>query len=90
MLGKSISFSNFKSHNLYSNLIFSGPGFTIQGQVGVSIVTDQKALTSTRTHDQGDTDLCWDYAATSSIRHSLRIKIGKIFFSSELILVAVR
>ena len=63
---------------LNSNLVLSGPGFTIQGQFGVSI-TDQKTLTSTRTHDQGNTHLCWDYAATSSIRHSLRIKIGKFF-----------
>ena len=70
---------------LIFNWIFSGPAFTIEGQFGVSI-TDQRTLTSTRTHDQGDKDLCWDYAATSSIRHSLRIKIGK-FFKSELIFV---
>ena len=28
-------------------------------------------------HDQGETHLCWDYAAATSIRKSLRIKIGK-------------
>ena len=28
-------------------------------------------------HDQGKTGLCWDYAAASSIRKSLLIRIGK-------------
>ena len=44
-------------------------------------ITDKKTLTSTRVHDQGKTGLCWDYAASSSVRKSLRIKIGKLLFA---------
>merc|ERR1711879_945322 len=35
-------------------------------------------VTSTRVHDQRDSGLCWDYAASSSVRKSLRIKIGTL------------
>ena len=55
--------------------ILSDADFTVEGQLGISI-TDKKTVTSTRLHDQGKTGLCWDYAASSSIRKSLRIKIG--------------
>ena len=47
----------------------------MEGKFGISI-TDGKVVTSTRTHDQGESDLCWNYASTSSIRQSLRVKIG--------------
>ena len=33
-------------------------------------------MVSTRLHDQGESCLCWDYASTSSLRKSLKIKIG--------------
>lgn len=32
-----------------------------------------------RIHNQSNSGLCWDYAAASSLRQSLRIKIGRIF-----------
>ena len=35
-------------------------------------------VSSTRMHDQGETFLPWVYAAASSIRKSLRIRIGKV------------
>ena len=53
----------------------SDPEFTVEGKFDISI-TDKKTVPSTRVHDQGDSGLCWDYAAASSIRKSLRIKIG--------------
>ena len=57
---------------------FSDPDFTVEGKFSIS-VTGKTTVTSTRVHDQGETGLCWDYAAASSIRKSLRIKIGKGF-----------
>ena len=40
-------------------------------------LTGQTSVTDTRVHDQGDTHLCWLYSSVSSIRQSLKIKIGK-------------
>ena len=45
----------------------------MEGKFEISI-TDKKTLTSTRAHDLHDLSLCWDYAAASLIRISLRIK----------------
>ena len=47
----------------------------MEGKFGIS-KTDGKTVLSTRVHDQGESSLCWDYASTSSLRKSLRIKIG--------------
>ena len=58
--------------------ILSDPDFTVEGKSGVSI-TGTTTVTSTRVHDQGKSRLCLDYAAASSIRKSLRIKIGNAF-----------
>ena len=57
-------------------MFFSDRDYTVEGKFGISI-TDKKTLTSTRIHDQGKTGLCWDYAASSSVRKSLHIKIGQ-------------
>ena len=57
--------------------ILSDADFTVEGQLGISI-TDKKTVTSTRVHDQGKAGLCWDYAASSSVRKSLRIKLGSV------------
>ena len=40
-------------------------------------VTGGETVSSTRVRDQKETELCWDYAAASSIRKSLRLIIGK-------------
>ena len=56
--------------------MFSDKDFTVEEKLDISI-TDTKTVTLTRVHDQGKTGLCWDYAASSSVRQSLRIKIGK-------------
>ena len=55
--------------------ILSDPDFTIEGKLSLSI-TGKTTITSTRVHDQRESGLCWDYAAASSVRKSLRIKIG--------------
>ena len=47
-------------------------------------ITDKKTIISTRAHDQRDSGLCWDYAAASSVRKSLRIKLGKTSFFKYL------
>merc|ERR1712131_493514 len=51
--------------------------FTVEGKFDIS-TTDMKTVTLTRVHDQGKTGLCWDYAASSSVRQSLRIKIATL------------
>ena len=53
----------------------SDPEFTVEGKFGISI-TGKTTVTSTRVHDQHESGLCWDYAAASSVRKSLRMKIG--------------
>ena len=55
-------------------IILSGSIVTLYGEMSL---TDQQSVTDTRTHDQGDTHLCWLYSSVSSIRQSLKIKIGK-------------
>ena len=52
----------------------SGPNVTLYGEMSL---TGQTSVTDTRVHDQGDTHLCWLYSSVSSIRQSLKIKIGK-------------
>ena len=47
----------------------------MEGKFGIS-KTDEKSVLSTRVHDQGESSLCWDYATTSSLRKSLKVKIG--------------
>ena len=59
--------------------ILSDPDFTVEGKNDISI-TGTATVTSTRVHDQGETGLCWDYAAASSIRKSLRIRLGNYPF----------
>ena len=44
---------------------------------------EKKILTSTRNHDQHDSGLCWAYACSSSIRKSLRFKLGKTLFKKK-------
>ena len=60
-------------------MYLSGTDITIEGNFDIS-VTDTKTVTSTRLHDQRESRLCWDYAASSSIRKSLRIKLGTTLF----------
>ena len=64
---------------LYVRNIARESEFTIKGQTEAS-KTDKKTVTSTRMHDQGDASLCWDYAAASSIRKSLRVKISEFIY----------
>ena len=66
----------FVNSTSYCNSFFSGPNFTIEGKFEASI-TAEGIVTSSRMHDQGKSGLCWDYSAATSIRKSLRIKIGK-------------
>ena len=73
----------FSSSTSLFDLFFSDPGFTVEGKFDISI-TDKKTVTSTRVHDQGKTGLCWDYAAASSVRKSLRIKLGRILSMLKL------
>ena len=47
----------------------------MEGKFGIS-KTDGKTVLSTRVHYQGESSLCWDYATTSSLRKSLKVKIG--------------
>ena len=49
---------------------------SIEGKFSIS-KTDERTVTLTRVHDQGQSHLCWDYSATSSLRQSLRVKIGE-------------
>ena len=70
---------NFPS-TIYSQCFFSDQDFTVGGKFGISR-TDEDSVTGTRLHDQGNTGLCWNYTASSSVRKSLRIKIGKLFFA---------
>ena len=55
---------------------FSEVDESIKGKTEGSI-TFEKTFDGMTIHDQGQTGLCWDYAAASSIRKSLLIKIGK-------------
>ena len=47
----------------------------MMGKFGIS-KTDENTVLSTRVHDQAESSLCWDYASTSSLRKSLKVKIG--------------
>ena len=52
-------------------------GITVHGNNNQT-ETNQSTVTSTRFHDQGQSSLCWSYSVASSIRNSLKVKIGKI------------
>ena len=43
--------------------------------------TDPTPVNKTRVRNQGESGLCWDYAASTSIRQSIRIKLGMILFT---------
>ena len=49
--------------------------FSVHGKFDMSM-TDHETLTSTRTHAQGDSELCWLYSMSTSLRRSIKIFIG--------------
>merc|ERR1719336_3468208 len=49
----------------------------VDGKFGKSI-TDQRTLTSTRIHAQGDSELCWLYSESTSLCRSVKLLIDSL------------
>ena len=52
--------------------------FSVDGKFGIS-KTGLTTVKSTRTHAQGESELCWLYSISTSLKRSLKLNIGKGF-----------